>query len=63
MDKVKELQDKLQQAENIKQYIRERREQLKSQLSQYTSMTKDLQKINKEAYYYAQQLKEYKSVQ
>lgn len=62
MESVKELQSKLQQAENIKKYISERKQLLKSQLSQYTSLTKDLQKINKEAYYYAQQLKEYKEV-
>ncbi|WP_232826069.1 hypothetical protein [Chitinophaga alhagiae] len=59
---VKELQAKLQQAEQIKNYIRERRQLLKSQLSQYQGLTKDLQKINKEAYYYAQQINEYKEV-
>lgn len=62
MASVKELQAKLQQAEKIKEYIRERKQQLKTQLSQYTGMTKDLQKINKEAYYYAQQINEYKAV-
>ncbi|MGN7819535.1 hypothetical protein HGH92_05030 [Chitinophaga varians] len=56
------LKDKLQQAEAIKSFIRERKQQLKEQLSQYTGFTKDLQKMNKEAYYYAQQLKEYKEV-
>lgn len=62
MESVKQLQSKLQQAEQVKNYIRERKQQLKAQLSQYTNMTKDLQKINKEAYYYAQQINEYKSV-
>lgn len=62
MERVKELQSKLQQAENIKKYINERKQLLKSQLSRYTSLTKDLQKINKEAYYYGQQIKEYKEV-
>lgn len=62
MESVKELQSKLAQAENIKNYIRERKQLLKAQLGQYTAFTKDLQKINKEAYYYAQQLKEYKEV-
>lgn len=56
------LKDKLQQAEAIKAFIRERKQQLKEQLSQYTGFTKDLQKMNKEAYYYAQQLKEYKEI-
>lgn len=59
---VQELQAKLQQAEQIKAFIRERRQQLQEQLSQYTGFTKDLQKLNKEAYYYTAQLKEYKEL-
>lgn len=59
---VDNLKDKLAQAEQIKAYIRERKQLLKEQLSQYTGFTKDLQKMNKEAYYYAQQLREYKEV-
>ncbi|MEC5145474.1 hypothetical protein [Chitinophaga sp. 212800010-3] len=59
---VEALKDKLQQAEQIKAFIRERKQQLKEQLSQYTGFAKDLQKMNKEAYYYAQQLREYKEV-
>jgi len=56
------LEDKLQQAEQVKAYIRERKQQLKEQLSQYTGLTKDIQRFNKEAYYYGEQLKEYKSL-
>ncbi|UYQ94808.1 hypothetical protein MKQ68_06850 [Chitinophaga horti] len=56
------LQAKLQFAEQVKSYIRERRQQLRNQLSQYSAFSKDLQKLNKEAYYYAQQVKEYKEV-
>ncbi|WP_089917901.1 hypothetical protein [Chitinophaga rupis] len=59
---VQDLQAKFQQAEQIKTYVRERRQQLKAQLAQYAGFTKDLQKYNKEAYYYGQQLKEYKEV-
>ncbi|MCK7556137.1 hypothetical protein MKQ70_14370 [Chitinophaga sedimenti] len=62
LQSVKELQSKLQYAEQVKAYIRERRQLLKSQLSQYTAFSKDLQKLNKEAYYYAQQIREYKEV-
>ncbi len=62
MDQVAALKSKLQQAEQVRNYIRERRNLLKSELGKYTGMTKDLQKINKEAYYYAQQLKEYQTV-
>lgn len=59
---VQDLQGKLRQAEEIKAYMRERKQQLKEQLSQYKGFTKDLQKINKEAYYYGQQIKEYKDL-
>jgi hypothetical protein len=59
---IESLQGKLQQADQIKAYIREHKKQLKEQLSRYTGFTKDLQKINKEAYYYGQQISEYKSV-
>ncbi|MVT08690.1 hypothetical protein GO493_10490 [Chitinophaga sp. ysch24] len=59
---VQDLQGKLQQADQIKAYIREHKQELKQQLSQYTGFTKDLQKYNKEAYYYGQQINEYKAV-
>lgn len=62
LQSVQQLQAQLQQAEQIKAYIRERKQQLKGQLAQYTGFTKDLGKFNKEAYYYGQQLKEYKEV-
>lgn len=61
-ENIESLQGKLQQADQIKTYIREHKKQLKEQLSQYTGFTKDLQKINKEAYYYGQQISEYKSL-
>ncbi len=57
---VERLKDKIAEAEAIKAYIRERKQLLREQLSQYAVFTKDLQKMNKQAYYYAQQLKEYK---
>jgi len=62
LQSVQDLQSRLQEAEQIKAYIRERREQLKEQLAQYAGFTKDLQNINKEASYYSQQLKEYKEL-
>lgn len=62
MQSVQQLQSKLQQAEQVKAFIRERRQQLKAQLAGYAGFTKDLQRLNKEAYYYAQQLNEYKAV-
>jgi hypothetical protein len=62
LQSVQQLQAQMQQAEQIKAYIRERKQQLKEQLAQYTGFTKDLEKFNKEAYYYGQQLKEYKEL-
>src|SRR5262249_25334755 len=62
LQSVQQLQSQLQQAEQIKAYIRERRQQIKEQLAQYTGFTKDLEKYNKEAYYYGQQVKEYKEL-
>ncbi|MET3876443.1 hypothetical protein [Chitinophaga sp. OAE865] len=59
---VDDLKERLAQAEQIKAYIRERKQLLKEQLSQYTGFTKDLQKLNKQAYYYVQQINEYKEV-
>jgi hypothetical protein len=61
LNNVKALDGKMQQAENIKAYLRERKQQLHDQLSQY-GMGKDLAKYNKEAYYYAAQVKEYKTM-
>jgi hypothetical protein len=61
LNNVKALDGKMQEAEEIKTYIRERKQQLRDQLSQY-GMGKDLAKYNKEAYYYAAQVKEYKNM-
>jgi hypothetical protein len=55
------LQDKFGQAEEIKNFIRQRREQLKQQLENL-GLAKQLKKYNQEVYYYSEQLKEYKSL-
>ncbi len=70
-DKVKEplaslnqLQNKLQQSEKIKEFIAERKNQIKELLSKYTKipggLKKEYDKLNKTAYYYSAQVKEYK---
>lgn len=59
--KTGSLKDKFQQAEEIKKFIRERKEQLKQQLEKL-GMVKQLKKINKQVYYYSAQVKEYKEV-
>lgn len=61
MGKVDGLKDKFQQAEEIKQFIKERKQFLKDQLSKF-GFAKELKKLNKEVYYYAQQVNEYKEI-
>jgi hypothetical protein len=55
------LQAKLQEASDIDQFIKAREQQLKDQLSQL-GFEKELAGINKEAFYYEQQLIEYKNL-
>lgn len=72
-DKVKEpleslnqLQNKLQQSENMKAFIAERKNQIKEILSKYTNLSVSLKnqyaKLNKTAYYYSAQVKEYRDI-
>jgi hypothetical protein len=59
--KTESLQSRFQQAEEIRKFIRDRKQQLKQQLEQL-SLVKQLRKINKELYYYSEQIKEYKEL-
>jgi hypothetical protein len=68
MDKLKgldqqlgQVQGRLQQAGEIKDFIRKREQELKSRLTQYGIGNK-LLGFHKEVYYYQQQLAEYKSI-
>jgi hypothetical protein len=65
-DQVKLLEAKLQQAEQVKQFIRERKEQIRQVLSRYTklpqSLLRQVKGINKEVYYYAQQIRDYREM-
>jgi len=61
LGKTTALQDKFQKSEEIKKFIKERREQLKQQLEKL-GMVKQLKQINKQVYYYAAQIKEYREV-
>jgi predicted metal-dependent hydrolase len=60
LNKVRELENQLKQAENIKQFIRERKDYLRQQLSRY-DLGSGLKNYSKEAYYYTQQINEYKA--
>ncbi len=56
-----QLQGNLQQANEMQQFIKDREQQLKNQFGNY-GLGKQLSGINKELYYYQQQIAEYKSL-
>lgn len=58
---IQSLETKLQQANEIKNYMKERKQLLKEQFEKY-GMPKELKKLNKQVYYYQQQLNEYKDL-
>ena len=59
--KLNILEEKFQKAEEIKKYLRERKDYLKQQLQKF-GMVKQLKKIEKTSYYYAAYVKEYKTI-
>ncbi|HEY6504254.1 MAG TPA: hypothetical protein VIZ28_09795 [Chitinophagaceae bacterium] len=61
IDKVGELEDQFQKADEIKKFLKERKQFLKDQLSQF-GFAKELKKLNKQVYYYTEQLNEYKAL-
>jgi hypothetical protein len=61
LSKIKGLQSQLQKAEEIKQFLKERRQFLKEQLSKF-GFARELKQLNKQVYYYAAQIKEYKEI-
>ncbi|MBX2924799.1 MAG: hypothetical protein KF746_21540 [Chitinophagaceae bacterium] len=60
------LQGKLHEAGNIQAYVQQRQQQLRQLLSNYSNLPKDvskyLGKYQREAFYYSQQLQEYRQV-
>lgn len=66
VSQVNQLQSRLQQSEQVKAFIQQRKQHIKASLSKFTSLTKgimnDFSDFNKEAYYYSAQLKEYKDM-
>ncbi|MBN8879882.1 MAG: hypothetical protein J0I32_20225 [Sphingobacteriales bacterium] len=61
MSKVNGLQSRFQQAEEIKKFIRERKQYLKEQLGKL-GVAKELKQLNKQVYYYSVQVNEYKQL-
>ncbi|MHA4810999.1 hypothetical protein ACX0G9_23020, partial [Flavitalea flava] len=66
VSELQALQAKLQDADQVKQYIRERKEQISQTLSKYSnlpgSLTKELQGMGKEIAYYSLQVREYRDL-
>jgi hypothetical protein len=61
LSKLNDFQSKLRQADQIRTYLRQRRAQLKEQLDRF-GLVKQFQQYNKQAYYYSQQIHEYKEL-
>jgi hypothetical protein len=59
--KLNVLEGRLQKGEDIKRYLRERREILKQQLEKF-GMVKQIKQIDKSVYYYSQYINEYKGI-
>lgn len=57
MTKLKEMERQLKEAENIKEFVRQRKQWLNEQFAKY-GLGKELKKFNKEAWYYGQQISE-----
>jgi len=60
--KMKELASEEDKSEALQQFIKERKKQLISQAIQHIGQSKYLVKMNKEAFYYAETLKNYKEI-
>ncbi len=61
LSSIKGLESQLQNATDIKAYIQQRKQALKTAFDKY-GIGKDLQALNKQAYYYGQQVNEYKQL-
>jgi hypothetical protein len=61
-EKVQQLETKQDEADNMEQFIKERKKQLIEQSIQQIGQSKYLQKISKESYYYIETIKNYKEI-
>lgn len=62
MSSVASLQQSINNAAQVERYIKEQKKMLQTQLAQFSGISKDLKAISKDAYYYGEQIKEYKSL-
>jgi hypothetical protein len=61
LSKVKGLQDQFQKTEEIRKFLKERKEMIRQQLSNL-GFAKELKKMNKQVYYFSQQANQYKEL-
>lgn len=63
---LKTLEGKMQDADQIKEYVRQRRQDIAQYIQQHSNLTgllgKDYQGMNQELYYYSQQVRQYKEM-
>jgi hypothetical protein len=66
LSQLKSLEGKMQDADQVKAYIRERRQLIAQYIQQHTNLAgllgKDYQGMNQELYYYSQQVRQYKEI-
>jgi len=66
LDELNEFQNILRQADALKQFIRERKQELNEIMGHYTSLprsiSQSLKNYSKEVYYYSEQIREYKDM-
>lgn len=60
--KMNQLQDEVSESEAVDQFMKERKKQLINESIKYLGKSKYLQKINKEAFYYTETLRNYKEI-
>jgi len=61
LDKLKGMEGQLQQAQAVQQFLQQRKQLLKEKLDNL-GFAQELKQLNKQAYYYSAQLKEYQSL-
>jgi len=66
LTQLKALEGKMQDADQIKEYIRQRKQQIGQYIQQHTNLagllSKDYQGMNQELYYFSQQVRQYKEM-
>jgi len=66
LKQLQAFQAKMQSTDEIKEYVRERKQQISQYMQQHTSLSgllgKDYQGFNRDVYYYSQQVREYKEM-